>query len=113
MCEDSMISLGSRPMSAQFQGRSYIGEYGGMAVMAAGDECSEPHPLGGLGQGGQRRPTLEARPGGVGENRIEVVERPAGFVDVDVVGCLPDGQHVGPGGVLRGCLESESHCVEP
>jgi hypothetical protein len=38
-----------------------------------------------------------------------VVEGPAGLEDLDVVGGLPDGQHVGPGGVLRGRLECESH----
>ncbi len=35
-------------------------------------------------------------PVGVGEDRIEVVEGPAGLEDVDVVGGLPDGEHVVP-----------------
>ena len=34
-------------------------------------------------------------------------------VDVDIVGGLPDGEHVGPGGVLRGGLERESHRRDP
>ena len=84
-----------------------------MAVVDAGDEHADAQPLGGLRQRGQRGPALQARAGGVGEDRIEVVEGPAGLEDVDVVGGLPDRQHVVPGGVLRGCLESESHYIDP
>ena len=83
------------------QGRSHIRQHGGMAVVDAGDEHADAEPLGGLRQGRQRGPALQARATGVGEDRIEVVERPAGLVDVDVVGGLPDGEHVVPVGVLR------------
>ena len=57
-----------------------------------------------------RDPALEARAGRVGEDRIEVVERPARLEEVDVVGRPPDGEHVGPGRVLRRGLEGEAPC---
>ncbi len=82
-----------------------------MAVVDAGDEHADAQPLSGLRQRGQRRPALQAGPGRVGEDRIEVVERPAGFEDVDRVGSFPDGKHVGPGRVLRGCFEGEAHAI--
>jgi hypothetical protein len=82
-------------------GGSHIGEHGGMAVVDAGDQRAEPQPLGGLGQRGQRAPAFQTGAGGIGEDRIEVIEGPAGLVDVDVVGGLPDRKHVGPTGVLR------------
>ena len=71
--------------------RGHVGQHGGMPVVDAGDQHADAQPLGGLRQRGQRDPALQARPGGVGEDRIEVVERPAGLEDVDVVGRLPDG----------------------
>jgi hypothetical protein len=48
-------------------------------------------------------------PVAIGENGVEVVEGPSGLEDFDVVSRLPNGQHVGPGGVLGGGLESEAH----
>ena len=35
------------------------------------------------------------------EDRVEVVERPRRLEELDLVGRLPDGEHVGPGRVLR------------
>jgi hypothetical protein len=80
-----------------------------MSVVDAGDEGAEPVPASGLRQGDQRRPALQARACRIGEDRVEVVEGPAGLEDVDIVSRLPDGQHVGPGRVLGGGLERETH----
>ena len=79
----------------------HLGQHGGMAIVDAGDQHADAQPLRGLRQSRQRCPALEARPGGIGEDRIEVVEGPAGLEYVDVVGGLPGRQHRGPGGVLR------------
>ena len=57
----------------------------------------------------EHRPRLEARPVGVGEDRIEVVEVPRRLEQLDVVGGAPDVEHVGPGGVLRCGLDPEAH----
>ena len=95
------------------QRRGHIGQHRGMAVVDSGDKRADPQPLGGLRQRGEGRPAFQTWARRVGEDRIEVIEGPARFEDVDVVGRLPDGQHVGPRGVLRGCLDCESHRVEP
>ena len=42
-------------------------------------------------------------------DRIEVVERPGRLEQLDLVGGLPDGQHVRPRRVLRGGLQGEAH----
>ena len=63
------------------------------------------------GERGGDRPPFEAVAGGVGEDRVEVVEGPARLVEVDLVGGLPDLEHVAPRGVLRGGLEAEPHAV--
>ena len=57
-----------------------------------------------------RDPPLQARAADVvGEDRVEVVEGPGRLEELDLVGGLPDREHVGPGGVLRCGLESEAH----
>jgi len=94
------------------QGRGHVGEHRGMPVVDAGDQRAQPQPFGGLRQCGQGRPALKAGSGRVGEDRIEVVESPARLVYVDIIGCLPDGEHVGPSGVLRGCFEGKSHVFQ-
>jgi hypothetical protein len=93
------------------KGGSHIGQYRGVTVVDAGHQGAQPQSSGGLGQRGQRGPALQARAGGVSENRVEVIERPPGFEDVDVVGFLPDGEHLCPGGALRGGFERESHYI--
>ena len=68
----------------------------------AGDEHADPQPPRGLGQRGEGDPALQAGAGRVvGEDRVEVVEGPGRLEELDVVGGLPDREHVGPGGVLR------------
>ena len=81
-----------------------------MAVRHAGDEHPDPQPARRLGQGGGGDPPLQARAADVvGEDRVEVVEGPGRLEELDLVGGLPDREHVGPGGVLRCGLESEAH----
>ena len=64
-------------------------------------ERPEPQPPGRLRERGERHPSFQARARRVGEDRIEVIERPARLEYLDAVGFLPHGEHVGPGGVLR------------
>ena len=80
-----------------------------MTVVNPGDQRPQPEPAGRLRQRGQRHPPFQARARRIGEDRIEVVERPARLEDLDIVGFLPHGQHVRPGGVLRSGLKGESH----
>ena len=87
----------------------HVGQHRRVAVHEAGDQHPDPQPGRGLGQRGQGDPAFEARPGGVTEDRVEVVEQPARLEEVDVVGLLPRGQHGVVGGVLGSSLEGESH----
>ena len=82
------------PVGDDVERGGHIGQHRGVAVVDAGDQGAQPQPLGGLRQCGQRRPALQAGPAAVAEDRVEVVERPPGLEDVDVVGRLPDGEHV-------------------
>ena len=70
-----------------------------------------PHldPIGGLGEGRERSPALEAGTIGVAEDRIEVVEHPGGVEQLDLVGPLPACQHPVPGGVMWVGLDSVLH----
>ena len=87
----------------------HVGEDGGVAVGHARHEHADAEPARCLGQRREREPTLEARAGAVAEDRLEVVERPPRLEDVDVVGRLPDGEHVVPGRGLRRRLERKAH----
>jgi hypothetical protein len=87
----------------------HIRQHRGVTVVNAGYQRAQPQPRGGLRQGRQRGPSLQAWSRRIGEDRIEVIEGPSRLEDVDIVGGLPDREHVGPRGVLRGCFECESH----
>src|SRR5437763_4528904 len=93
--------------------RGHVGEHGRLAVVDARDQYAEPQPSRRLREGGERRPSLEAGARRVSEDRVEVVERPARLEQVDGIGFAPDGEHVGPGRVLRSGLESEAHAHDP
>jgi hypothetical protein len=87
----------------------HVGQHRRVAVHVARHQHADAQTRRGLRQRGQRHPALEARTGGVGEDRIEVVEGPAGLVELDVVRGPPHGEHVCPGRVLGGGLEGEAH----
>src|SRR5437763_3561850 len=89
--------------------RGHIGQHRRVAVDDPGHQHADPEPLGGLGQRGRHRPAFQTRAGRIREDRIEVIEGPRRLEHLDLVGRLPDGQHVGPLGVLRGCLDGEAH----
>src|SRR5215472_16697644 len=95
------------------EGRGHVGQDRWMTVVNAGDQRPQPEPLRRLRERGERHPSLQARARRVGQDRVEVVERPARLEDLDAVGLPPDGEHAGPGGVLRGSLEGEAHAVNP
>jgi hypothetical protein len=79
------------------------------AAVSAVWAASPAESCGGLRQCAQRDPAFQAGPGGIGENRVEVVEGPAGLEDLDVVGRPPHLEHVSPDRVLRSRLEREAH----
>ncbi|SKT11968.1 Uncharacterised protein [Mycobacteroides abscessus subsp. abscessus] len=99
------------PTGNDVQRRGHVGQHRRVPVMDTRHQHSDTQPLGGLCERCEGYPALQTRAGGIGEDRIEVVEGPAGFEDLDVVGHFPDGQHVVPGGVLRRCLECKAHCT--
>ena len=98
------------PARDDVEGGGHLGEHGGVAVGHAGHEDADSQTFRGLGQGGRGDPALQAGAGRIREDRIEVVERPSRLEELDLVGGLPDGQHVRPRGVLRGGLHGEAHC---
>jgi hypothetical protein len=80
---------------------SHVREHRRVPVRNPGDEHADAEPAGRLGQRRERDPPLQARPAAIAEDRFEVVEGPAGLEHVDLVGRLPDGEHVVPGRGLR------------
>ena len=87
----------------------HVRQHRRVAVGVAGHQHADADPVRRLGQRRRGDPALQAGPGGVREDRIEVVEGPGRLEQLDVVGGLPDGQHVGPRRVLRGGLDREAH----
>ena len=81
--------------------RRHVREHRRVAVRVAGDQHPEAQPRGRLRQRGERDPALHARSGAIREDRLEVIERPPGLEQVDLIGGLPHGEHLGPRGVLR------------
>ena len=97
------------PTGDDVERRGHVGQHRGVAVGHAGHQHAHAEPLGGLREGGGRDPALQARTGRVGVDRIEVVERPSRLEQLDLVGGLPDGQHVRPGCVLWSGLQCKAH----
>ena len=90
--------------------RGHVGQNRRVAVHHPVDHATDADTGGGLGQRRERDPSLHTRPGGVGNvDRIEVVEVPGRFEQLDPVGGPPDVEHVAPGGVLRRGLDPELH----
>ena len=79
----------------------HVGEDRGVPVRHAGHE--HPHPQTGrrLGQRREGQPTLEAGPAAIAEDRLEVVEGPAGLEHLDLIGRPPHREHVVPRRRLR------------
>ena len=89
--------------------RRHVGEDRRVAVRHARHEHADAEAARRLRQRREGEPPLEARAAAVAEDRLEVVERPTRLEDVDVVGRLPDGEHVVPGRGLRRRLERKAH----
>ena len=78
-----------------------------MAVGVAGHHQAEADSLSGYRERGERGPSFEARAGGIGKDRQEMIESPGGVV-AQTVDLLPEGEQFGPRGVLLRRLDSES-----
>ena len=89
------------PAGDDVQRGGHVGQHRGMAVVDSGDQGAQAQPVVAWASAVSVVQPSRHGPARVGEDRVEVVEGPAGLEDVDVVGGLPDRQHVGPGGVLR------------
>jgi hypothetical protein len=90
-------------------GRGHVGQHRRVAVDHAGYLAAEPDPPGRLGQRGQHRPGLEARPGQVAAQRVEMIPVPGGFEEGNLVRRDPHVTELFPGLVLGPCLYRETH----
>src|SRR5439155_1108123 len=89
------------------QGRRHLGGDARMAVGVAAHHGADARPPGGLRERGDRRPALEARPLGVDEDRVEVVEVPERVV-APGVGLLPQREELRPLEALLPGLDAEA-----
>jgi len=78
-----------------------------MAVRVTGHHRADAGAARRLGEGGDRRPRLEARPLRIDEDRVEVVEVPERVV-TPAVGLPPQIQHVAPRDRLLAGLDAEA-----
>ena len=81
-----------------------------MPVGVARDEEPDAGAPGGLREGGEHGPALEARALGVHEDRVEVVEAPQRVV-APRVGLLPEVEQLGPLDALLRGLDAEADRV--
>src|SRR5262249_42148478 len=87
--------------------RRHLRGHAGVAVGVPVDECPNAGPPRRLRERGERRPALEARPVGVDEDRVEVVEVPERVV-APGVGLLPEVEHRRPLDQLLAGLDAEA-----
>lgn len=98
------------PSRHDVEGGGHVGEHGGVSVDDAVDHGSDAYAFGGLGQGGEGDPSLEAGAGGVvGVDGVEVVEVPGRLEEFDAIGFAPDVEHVAPCRLLRGGFDRVAH----
>src|SRR5207249_4582671 len=89
------------------QGRRHLGGDARMAVGVAAHHGADARPPGGLRERGERRPALEARPLGIDEDRVEVIEVPERVV-APGVGLLPEREELRPREALLPGLDAEA-----
>ena len=87
----------------------HVGQHGRVPVRGPAHEHPAPQPPGAGQEHGQRGPALQRRLLRPRPQRVEVVVGPAGPVDLDVVGGVPDRGQLVPGAVRLGCGETELH----
>ena len=93
--------------------RHHVRRHRRMAVGIRGHHVTDAKTIGDAAERPGQAPRLEAVERVVGEQRVEVVEKPSALVYVDVVGCPPDLGEVFPGRLLLRGLERDLHVRAP
>jgi 3-hydroxyisobutyrate dehydrogenase-like beta-hydroxyacid dehydrogenase len=97
------------PAGDDVHGRGHVGQYRRVPVDHAGHLAAHPDPPGGLGHRRQHRPGLQAGPGQVAGQRIEMIPVPGRLEQGYLVRRDPRVPDLFPRLMLGPCLDRESH----
>ena len=76
--------------TGDIEGAGHVGQHGWMPIQHAGHKHPAAQPLGCLQERSQGDPTLQTILGTVTEERIEMIEGPRRFIQLDVIRTLPN-----------------------
>jgi hypothetical protein len=99
------------PSGDDVEGGGHVGQDRRMPIGIAGHKYTKADPRHDAAECSQHRPPLEHRSGSITEYGVEVIERPAGVVQLDPVPFLPEVHDGLPFAVLGAGLEGEAHGV--